>query len=90
MYDLFYSDKPFDFYGREEPCFFSYFSKKAGNFNWEISKYDKPGPEFYTLENGVSFESGPSSSIRKLTYEHPLKPSAIPFLPKTCKNEEER
>jgi hypothetical protein len=44
IYELLYSDKPFNFYGREEPCFFSYTGKKSGNINWLSEKYDKPGP----------------------------------------------
>ena len=44
IYELFYSDKPFNFYGKEESCFFSYTGKKAGNYNWVAEKYDNAGP----------------------------------------------
>jgi hypothetical protein len=53
-------------------------------------KYDKPGPEFYTLEEGVSFKNCPLFSTRKISYNHPLKPSSIPFMPKQSRNVDER
>lgn len=90
IYDIFYSDKSFSFYGREEPCFFSYTGKKAGNYNWVAEKFDKPGPEFYSLDKEVSFENCPLFSTRKITYNHPMKPSAIPFMPKFCNNTDTR
>lgn len=90
IYDLFYSDKVFNFYGREEPCFMSYVGKKTGNYNWVASKYDKPGPEFYSLEKGVTFENCPVFSTRLISYNHPLKDSPIPFMPEFCFNSDIR
>jgi hypothetical protein len=86
VYQLVYSDQPFSFYGREEPCFFSYTGKKAGNFNWTADKYDRPGPEFYSLQEGISFDNCPLFSVRKISYNHPMKPNSIPFMPKQSRN----
>ena len=50
FYDSFYSDKSFNLYGKEQPCFFTYTAKKAKNYDFEVGKFDKPGPKFYTLD----------------------------------------
>ena len=85
VYETIYSDKPFTLRGKTEECFFAYAMKKAKNYNLSTKPYDKPGPEFYTLEKGVSFENCPLFSVRYLEYDHDLP--KMPFMPKSCRCE---
>ena len=82
VYDVIYSDKEFTLRGKPEDCFFAYSMKKAKNYNYVTRPYDRPGPEFYTLNKEVSFENCPTFSKRVLEFDHPLPP--IPFMPKSC------
>ena len=48
VYDLIYSDKPFKYKGKEQCCFFAYVMNKSGGKDFTTTRYDKPGPKFYT------------------------------------------
>ena len=64
VYEYIYSDKPFTLRGKAEPTFFAYSNKKAKNFNYKTTAYDKPGPEFYTRDASVKFTNCPQYSTR--------------------------
>ena len=64
VYEYIYSDKPFTLRGKAEPTFLAYSNKKAKNFNYKTTAYDKPGPEFYTRDASVKFTNCPQYSTR--------------------------
>jgi hypothetical protein len=64
VYEYIYSDKQFTLRGKPELTFFAYTNKKAKNFNYKSSPYDKPGPEFYTQDPAVKFTNCPPYSTR--------------------------
>ena len=82
MYDLIYSDKPFKYKGKEECCFFAYVMHKSGGKDYTTTRFDPPGPKFYTQEDGTDFTTAASYSTRTNKYQVPLPP--IPFIPAFC------
>ena len=82
IYDLIYSNKTFDLYGKAEKTFFGLISKKTKNYNFEITEWDHPGPEFYSQIPEHKFDTSPFSSKRKTEQDHNLP--YIPFFPKNC------
>ena len=82
FFDLFYSDKPFTLYGKSEQTFFGYFSKKTKNYNFEITTWDNPGPEFYSQVSANKFHNTPFTSKRLCEQDHKLP--YIPLLPRSC------
>ena len=68
---------------RADSSFFEYVNvRKFKNYNYTLTKYDQPGPSFYTgdKQSGVTFVNSPAFSTRNSEMDHPLPP--IPFIPK--------
>jgi hypothetical protein len=59
VYEAIYSDKPFKFKGKEEPCYMAFVLKKTGGSNYRTTPYEPPGPKFYTSEEGRTFNNTP-------------------------------
>lgn len=68
--------------GKPEVSFFAYSSKKMKNYNFEMSKWDSSGPEFYSQDPEVKFHTAPLFSTRTSDQDHPLP--YIPFMPRNC------
>ena len=82
VYDVIYSDKPFTLRGKPEDSFFGFVMKKNKNFNYSAGPYDHPGPEFYSGNPDIKFNTCPLYSTRINEFDHPIPP--IPFMPKFC------
>lgn len=65
----------------------SYVLKKTGGSNYTTTPYKPPGPKFYSLEEGSTFDNCPLFSERINSYEINLPP--IPFMPKTAQTTEQ-
>lgn len=57
--------------------------KKLKNKDFKITKFDPPGPKYFTLDENTTFENGPLVSECKYDYKHLLD---MPFLPSECGN----
>lgn len=69
--------------GKDNDSFLVYAMKKLKNKDFKITKFDPPGPKYFTLDENTTFENGPLVSECKYDYKHLLD---MPFLPSECGN----
>ena len=81
-----YSDSPITVKGREYECFADSIMKKYNNFNQSFTKFEPPGPGYYTGNEEVNFTNCPVYSERIIEYDHSMP--KIPFLPDACHNKQ--